>query len=135
MSDNDSAISWDRQGGVTVVRFNEDHPDEEVFSTQAPAEFGKLLDILGGGDVLVDLSNVIHVSSSGVTAFITLKQLVEAKGGLLKLAGLQPEVKRMFRMARLDTVFDLHETASEAMTEFRFDRDGENPGGATPSKK
>lgn len=68
----------------------------------------------GGAErVILDLSNVNFIDSSGLGAIVAaMKQL--GAGRKLDLAGLTPVVDKVFRLTRMDTVFSLYETLNEA---------------------
>ena len=55
--------------------------------------------------LVVDLSNVTYIDSSGLAVLIEAMQNVEAYGGKFILAGLQENVRPIFEIARLDQVF------------------------------
>jgi anti-sigma B factor antagonist len=55
--------------------------------------------------LVVDLSAVSYIDSSGLAVLIEAMQNVEAYGGKFVLAGLQEKVRPIFEMARLDQVF------------------------------
>ena len=55
--------------------------------------------------LVVDLSAVSYIDSSGLAVLIEGMQNVEAYGGKLVLAGLQDNVRPIFEIARLDQVF------------------------------
>jgi anti-sigma B factor antagonist len=55
--------------------------------------------------LVVDLSRVSYVDSSGLAVFIEAMQNVEKYGGKFALAGLQETVRSIFEIARLDQVF------------------------------
>jgi anti-sigma B factor antagonist len=55
--------------------------------------------------LVVDLSSVTYIDSSGLAALIEAMQNVEAYGGKFCLAGLQENVRPIFEIARLDQVF------------------------------
>jgi anti-sigma B factor antagonist len=57
------------------------------------------------GRVVVDLSGVSYIDSSGLAVLIEGMQNVEAYGGKFVLAGLQENVRPIFEIARLDQVF------------------------------
>ncbi|AGT10186.1 STAS domain-containing protein [Paracoccus aminophilus] len=65
------------------------------------------------GLVLLDLGKVDFMDSSGLGAVIwTLKALPE--GQRLELTGLTPNVERVFRLTRMETVFNIRPTDSDA---------------------
>jgi anti-sigma B factor antagonist len=55
--------------------------------------------------VVVDLSAVSYIDSSGLAVLIEGMQNVAAYGGKFALAGLQDTVRPIFEIARLDQVF------------------------------
>ena len=55
--------------------------------------------------LVVDLSKVSYIDSSGLAVLIEGMQNVEAYGGKFILAGIQDNVKPIFEIARLDQVF------------------------------
>ena len=55
--------------------------------------------------LVVDLSAVTYIDSSGLAVLIEGMQNVEAYGGKFVLAGIQENVKPIFEIARLDQVF------------------------------
>lgn len=55
--------------------------------------------------VVVDLSKVTYLDSSGLAVLIEGMQNVEGYGGKFCLAGLQDNVRPIFEIARLDQVF------------------------------
>lgn len=55
--------------------------------------------------ILVDLSDVTYMDSSGIATMIDAMQRTEAYGGKFSLSGIKPTVMKVFRIARLDQVF------------------------------
>jgi anti-sigma B factor antagonist len=55
--------------------------------------------------LVVDLSKVTYIDSSGLAVLIEGMQNVEAYGGKFVLAGLQDKVRPIFEISRLDQVF------------------------------
>ncbi len=55
--------------------------------------------------LLVDLSGVTYVDSSGLAVLIEAMQSVEQQGGKFGIVGLQETVRSIFEIARLDQVF------------------------------
>jgi anti-sigma B factor antagonist len=55
--------------------------------------------------VVVDLSGVSYIDSSGLAVFIEAMQRVQAYGGAFSLCGLRESVNHIFSIARLDQVF------------------------------
>lgn len=56
-------------------------------------------------ELVVDMSHVTYIDSSGLAVLIEAMQNVAAYGGKFALAGLQDAVRPIFEIARLDQVF------------------------------
>ena len=65
--------------------------------------------------LVVDLSRVSYIDSSGLAALIEAMQNVEEYGGKFALAGLQETVRTIFEIARLDQVFQIYPNADRAL--------------------
>lgn len=63
----------------------------------------------GPAKAVLDLSQVTFVDSSGLGAIVaSMKQL--RPGQQLDLAGLTPDVAKVFRLTRMDSVFVIHDS-------------------------
>ncbi len=66
----------------------------------------------GSGGILLDLASVGFLDSSGLGAIIALHKAMPP-GRQLELAGLTPNVARVFRLTHMDSVFTIHDTVPE----------------------
>ena len=88
-----------------IVRVNDDRIDASVaiqFKDQMRAVAGAT-----EGRVILDLSQVGFVDSSGLGAIVAVMKFL-APIGKLELAGLTPNVDKVFQMTRMDRVFAIH---------------------------
>ena len=65
--------------------------------------------------LIVDLSRVTYIDSSGLAALIEGMQNVEEYGGKFALAGLQETIRTIFEIARLDQVFQIFQDVDAAL--------------------
>jgi anti-sigma B factor antagonist len=65
--------------------------------------------------LVVDLSEVGYMDSSGVGTMVEIKRLVERGGGRLVLVALQPRVRSVFEVTQLDRFFDIANDINDAM--------------------
>jgi len=65
--------------------------------------------------VVVDLAGVSYMDSSGIATLVEALQLARKHEGRLLLAGTTPRVREVFEVARLESVFDLFDTAAAAL--------------------
>jgi anti-sigma B factor antagonist len=65
--------------------------------------------------ILLDLSRVTYIDSSGLAVVIEALQQVLAYGGKFGLFGLQDGVRNIFEIARLDQVFEIFRDEATAL--------------------
>ncbi len=77
-------------------------------------------DLLAAGEhrFVVDLSDVPFMDSAGLATLVQLFKRVRIGEGDVRLAGLQPDVLRIFQLVRLTRVFDLYDTADAAVASY-----------------
>jgi anti-sigma B factor antagonist len=66
--------------------------------------------------LVVDLTKVVFIDSSGLATLIEALQAVGRYGGRLRLCGLSPAVKNLFKLSNLISIFDIRETREDAVT-------------------
>ncbi|MDB6174696.1 MAG: anti-anti-sigma factor [Chthoniobacteraceae bacterium] len=66
-------------------------------------------------NVVIDLSDVTYIDSSGLALFIELLQRIDAYKGKLTLCGLRPSVLSIFELARLDQIFKISPDKASAL--------------------
>ncbi len=81
----------------------------EVDLEHAPGVRRLLLDCVGRGkDMLVDLSRVDYIDSSGIASLIEALQATKARGTGFGLVAVSAQAMRVLELARLDRVFAIH---------------------------
>ena len=68
--------------------------------------------------LVLDLSRLRFVDSSGLGAFISCLRKLNAKGGDLKLCGMSKQVRALFELVRMHRIFDIYDTKQEAVRAF-----------------
>lgn len=66
--------------------------------------------------LVIDLSHVPYMDSSGVATLVEAMQVARRSGGKIVLCDLQERVKSIFEIARLDMVFTIVEFRADALT-------------------
>jgi serine/threonine-protein kinase RsbW len=73
----------------------------------------------GARKVLLDLSEVTFLSSSGLRALLLMRKELLAHDGELRLCALRPEVQEVFALTGFTQVFTIHRSRAEALDAFR----------------
>jgi anti-sigma B factor antagonist len=106
--------------GVTVVHF----VDPSIITEEDSQELGDQLDSLveneGQKQLLLDLGNVGYLSSPALTKLVYLKKKVAAAKGKIKLCCLQPDLREVFRLTRVDTLFEIYSDQQAALDTFQI---------------
>lgn len=116
MSDEPNGLQIEAaaQGDGQIVRVR-----GEVDLRSSPQLRSRLLQIIEQKPkcVVVDLSGVSYMDSSGVGTMVEVKRLIERDGGQIVLSGLQPRVRSVFEITQLDKFFRIVDSVDEACNE------------------
>ncbi len=86
----------------------------EVDMQYSPDARKQILSVLERSkNLLVDLSKVTYIDSSGVASLVEGFQLSRKRNLKFGLVGVSQPVMQVLRLARLDTVFPIHESVNE----------------------
>jgi anti-sigma B factor antagonist len=111
-------IEVSKTGDVTVVRFI----DKKVLDDDGIQELGKelfeLVEVQNRRQVLLNFSNVEFISSATLGKLIVLDRKVKTAKGRLRMCHIRPEILEVFRITKLDKVFDIRDEESEALAAF-----------------
>ena len=72
----------------------------------------------GQRKVLFDLHELEQLDSAGVTTLIVIFKRVRSNKGDMKITGLTGQPREIFRLLRLDKVFDIYEEFDTAVESF-----------------
>tara|TARA_R110002072_G_scaffold259891_1_gene418440 strand:+ start:293 stop:628 length:336 start_codon:yes stop_codon:yes gene_type:complete len=103
-------ITARKQGPVLIATVNDTRIDASVaieFKEAIRAEAGET-----DGAVILDLSKVTFLDSSGLGAVVAVMKLL-GKDRPLELAGLTEPVAKVFRLTRMDGIFTIHPAVPE----------------------
>jgi anti-sigma B factor antagonist len=69
--------------------------------------------------VLVDLRNIIYISSAGFRALLVAHRLMNEADGKIEICGVSPELRRLFEIGRFTSVFAICGTRDEGLARAR----------------
>ncbi len=104
--------------GVKIVEF----ADRKILEELSISEIGEeLSEIVKGADnvqLLLSFKNVEHLSSAALGMLITLNKKTGELNGKLKLSDITPQIYEVFKITRLNKLFDIYDTAEQALATF-----------------
>ncbi len=112
-------ITVDHIDGVAVATV----PVEELDASNSNEFKRDIAPVLQANSKLVlDLSLLRFVDSSGLGAMLSCLRQLTAKGGDLKLCSMSQQVRSLFELVRMHRIFDIHPTREDAMAAFHAGR-------------
>ncbi len=105
-------------GELAVVRFT----DKKIVDSSNIEEMGEELTALVDKEhmkhILLNFDGVDFLSSAALNKLILLDKKVKQVGGILRLCTLKAEIMEVFTITRLNRVFDIRKSESDALKAF-----------------
>ena len=78
----------------------------------------KMLEELEGGarKFVIDFSETGYIDSSGLGVLVSLSKKIREQGGELRLSGLNEDLRTLFELTKLDTLFRIADSKDEALS-------------------
>lgn len=71
----------------------------------------------GDTDFIIDFTNSGYIDSSGLGVLVSLSKRIREENGRLKLAGLNQDLRTLFELTKLDTLFQIAESRAAALND------------------
>ena len=68
--------------------------------------------------LLIDFSQTGYIDSSGLGALVSISKRIREAGGDLRLSGLNEDLRSLFELTKLDTLFAIADTPQQALASF-----------------
>ena len=109
------AFTVRKQGGVLVIDV-----DGQLIVGNRQDLKQRVLDALEAGDrkFLIDFTRTGYIDSTGLGVLVSLSKKIRDEGGDLRLAGLNEDLKTLFELTKLDTLFAITDSAEQALAAF-----------------
>jgi anti-sigma B factor antagonist len=80
----------------------------------------RVLDELERGErrFLIDFAQTGYIDSSGLGVLVSLSKKIREQGGELRLANLNEDLKTLFELTKLDTLFQIADSRERALESF-----------------
>ena len=105
-------FSVSKQDGVTVV----DVEGQLIVGNRQELK-QRVLEELEAGErrFVVDFRETGYIDSSGLGVLVSLSKKIREQGGELRLSGLNEDLRTLFELTKLDTLFRITDSKSEAL--------------------
>lgn len=104
-----------RKGGVTLVEV-----EGQLIVGNRQELKQKVLEHLEAGDrkFVIDFANTGYIDSSGLGVLVSLSKKIREQGGELRLSSLNEDLRTLFELTKLDTLFRITDTKEKALDGF-----------------
>ena len=108
------AIANDPKGVLTIS------VDGQLIVANRQALKQAVLEALEGGEskFVIDFDQTGYIDSSGLGVLVSVSKKIREAGGDLRLSGLNEDLRMLFELTKLDTLFRICETRTEAVDSF-----------------
>lgn len=88
---------------------------EKLDSTVSPDLKGEIVFLNGKGEknLVIDLSGVKYIDSSGLSAILVANRLCKSAQGVLVVTGVQESVLKLITISQLDSILNIIQNARE----------------------
>jgi anti-anti-sigma factor len=104
------------ENGISIISFEGEVDISVVDSIRT--KFRNLIDEKKKG-ILVDMSKVPYIDSSGLGMFVETMQEMAKYGGEIKLMKMTSDVRKVFELTRLNNFFKIFDEEREAVESFK----------------
>ncbi|MBC7833940.1 MAG: STAS domain-containing protein [Phycisphaerales bacterium] len=118
MAQVSSRLRVRKDNDVTQVEFVDRNILDEANIQQIREEIERLVEGAPRPKLLISFANVDHLSSAALGALITINNKVKSRDGQLRLANIDPQIYEVFKITKLDRIFQIHESTDRAMASF-----------------
>lgn len=109
------AFELKREGDVTVVEV-----DGQLIVGNRQELKQRVLDEVeqGARNFLIDFARTGYIDSSGLGVLVSLSKKIREHGGELRLSGLNDDLRTLFELTKLDTLFRITDSRAEGLQGF-----------------
>jgi anti-sigma B factor antagonist len=105
-------ISEERKADAVVLALS-----ERLDATSAKTFEDRILGVINSGTqrLVVDLSQLEYVSSSGLRVFLLAAKRLQTTNGKITLCGLQDQIRQVFDLAGFSSILSIYGSREEAL--------------------
>lgn len=119
MAGRDARMTVEREGEIAKIQLLDRNILEEAAIQQIGEEIAGLIDQSTSPRLLINFTNVEHLSSAALGTLITINNKVRQKAGQLRLCHIDPQIYEVFVITRLNKLFQIFENEQQALETFK----------------
>ena len=115
MSAESSPVRVEIVNDTAVVEFVAPSIVDPIMIQRLGEELYALVEEAGHKKIVIDFGGVRFLSSQTLGLLLTLRKKADAIGSQVHISGMKPDLHKVFRITKLDSLFDFHSTSEEAI--------------------
>jgi anti-sigma B factor antagonist len=119
MPASESRLKIKREGSIVEVMFRDRNILDEANIQQIGDEIKALIEAEAQPRLLINFSDVDHLSSAALGTLITINNKIRGLKGQLRLSNIDPQIYQVFVITKLNKLFEIHETSEKARASFK----------------
>ena len=119
MSNQPSRLKVLTDNDVEHIEFLDRNILEESIIQAIGDEICQIIDQKATPKILINFSNVEHLSSAALGTLITVSKRVKQKAGQLRFCCIDENILEIFVMTKLDQLFKIHPDIEQATNSFK----------------
>lgn len=119
MATSESRLKVKRDGGAIQIQFRDRNILDEANIQLIGEEITQIINQEPKPKLLVDFTDVDHLSSAALGTLITVNNKIRTLQGQLRLANIDPQIYQVFVITKLNKLFEIHETTDKALASFK----------------
>ncbi|MGB0595454.1 MAG: STAS domain-containing protein [Rubripirellula sp.] len=113
-----AAITTQTKGEILVVGFTDSKILDSQRIDQVGRELQESITLASHKKLLLNFSGVSFMSSAMITKLVMLNKTCKAQGIALKFSDVSPNVLEVFKITKLNKLFDIQEGEDKAIASF-----------------
>ena len=107
------------RGDVTIVSFLDKKILDEVHIQEIGEELFSMVEEKYKVKMLLNFENVEYLSSAALGKLITLNKRIKTENGQLKLCNIKENIYEVFRITKLNKIFEIYDSEEAAVSKFK----------------
>ncbi len=112
------SIETNAKDGILTIRIRDQRMVDEALLEQLERDIAAMLDKSTEERVILDFEHVQFMSSSMLGKLVKIHKQCQGFKVKLKISGVSPEIREVFKITRLDKLFDLEKDEASARKAF-----------------
>ena len=109
------SLNIEDKGNVKIVKLS--GKLDVNLSMSIESELEQLVDS-GSNNIILELSGVEYLSSSGIRVLISIMRKIKDNNGRLVLSSITDLIKKILKTVELEDLFEVYENVDEALASF-----------------